>query len=113
MKEAFSDGVSSLTKSWYEIINEKINHLCDNDIYLKEKLFELQQEYKNITFANNKNINLPDTLEKCYYRFLFNKHYNKCDYLIPYYWMPNFVNAKDASARSLLIYNANNTNKEL
>ena len=112
-KEAFSDGVSSLTKSWYEIINEKINHICDNDIYLKEKLFELQQDYKNLAFANNKNINLPDTLEKCYYRFLFNKHYNKRDYLIPYYWMPKFVNAKDASARSLLIYNANNTNKEL
>ena len=112
-KEAFSDGVSSLNKSWYEIINEKINNICDNDIHLKEKLFELQQEYKNIAFANNKNINLPDTLEKCYYRFLFNKHYNKCDHLIPYYWMPKFVNAKDASARSLLIYNANNTNKEV
>jgi asparagine synthase (glutamine-hydrolysing) len=112
-KEAFSDGVSSLNKSWYEIINEKINNICNNDIHLKEKLFELQQEYKNIAFANNKNINLPDTLEKCYYRFLFNKHYNKCDHLIPYYWMPKFVNAKDASARSLLIYNANNTNKKV
>ena len=37
-------------------------------------------------------------------------NFKHCDDVIPYFWMPKFINAKDASARSLLIYNKDNTN---
>ena len=45
--------------------------------------------------------------EKLYYKRIFNQHYNYNEQVIPYYWMPNFVDAKDASARTLDIYNKN------
>ena len=95
-KEAFSDGVSSLNKSWYQIINDKINLLTENDNILKEKLL------------NNINIekkNYPKTLEQSYYFELYNKDYNGTNDLMKYYWMPKYVNATDASARTLKIYN--------
>jgi asparagine synthase (glutamine-hydrolysing) len=43
--------------------------------------------------------------EKMYYKRIFNQHYNNNEQVIPYYWMPNFVDATDASARTLDIYN--------
>jgi len=43
--------------------------------------------------------------EKMYYKRIFNQHYNHNEQVIPYYWMPNFVDATDASARTLDIYN--------
>ena len=54
--------------------------------------------------------NRPTTREQCYYRYLFNKYYKYSDNVIPYFWMPKYTNAKDASARSLDIYKYNNTN---
>jgi asparagine synthase (glutamine-hydrolysing) len=67
-KEAFSDGVSHKTRSWFEIIQEK---------------------HKN---------------EKEYYKELFLKHFRNHESIIPHYWMPRFVDATDASARTLKIY---------
>jgi len=84
-KEAFSDGVSSLNHSWYQIIQEKLN-----DIYIPNELYE---------------INPPTTKEQKYYRHLFETYYPGCSHIIPYFWMPRFVNATDASARTLSIYN--------
>ena len=105
-KEAFSDGVSSLTKSWYEIISEKITHKYSINKNLQEQLDIIKNNYKDFI-----NFNVPITLEQCYYRYLFNKDYYNCDYLIPYYWMPKFIKANDASARTLKIYSDNNSNK--
>lgn len=101
-KEAFSDGVSSLQKSWYEIINDKINEKCEKDVYLKNELHQL--------YIDEDLFNRPITREQCYYRYLFNKYYKYSDNVIPYFWMPKYTNAKDASARSLDIYKHNNTN---
>tara|TARA_Y100000389_G_scaffold126730_1_gene124066 strand:- start:5524 stop:7206 length:1683 start_codon:yes stop_codon:yes gene_type:complete len=103
-KEAFSDGVSGLNKSWYEIINDKLTTLNDNDLF--NNIINTQKEYQNGTNCNN----IPETIEQSYYRYLFNLNFKHCDHIIPYFWMPKFINAKDASARSLLIYNKNNTN---
>jgi len=86
-KEAFSDGVSSQTKSWYQIIQDYLNDATNLSI----------KNYNKITF------NYPDTLEKRYYRTIFDKFYNSN--VIPYFWMPKFTDAKDASARTLNIYN--------
>ena len=96
-KEAFSDGVSSMQKSWFSIIQEKIV-----SIYSLTNL--------NDTIFTT--INKPTTQEQIYYRYLFNKHYKGCDHLIEYFWMPKYVNAKDASARTLDCYNEKNTNNE-
>ena len=101
-KEAFSDGVSSMQKSWYEIIQDKINEKCKLDKNLEIELKRLM--------SNEELINYPDTLEKSYYRYLFNKYYKYADNTIPYFWMPKYSNARDASARSLNIYKEKNTN---
>ena len=84
-KEAFSDGVSKQTKSWYEIIQE---HLEDKKI----NCYELHEH------------NQPTTKEQYYYREIFNQKYPNSQYVIPYFWMPKFVNATDSSARTLDIY---------
>ena len=46
-KEAFSDGVSKLNKSWYQIIQENVDLLCVKDINLKSFYEE------NIIFINS------------------------------------------------------------
>lgn len=43
--------------------------------------------------------------EKQYYKTMFQDYFQGHDGVIPYYWMPRFVNATDASARTLDIYN--------
>ena len=106
-KEAFSDGVSSLTKSWFEIINEKINKLNETDSTLHYKLLSLMNMYDKFPVSNNK----PITFEQAYYRYIYNKHYQATDHLIEYYWMPKYVKANDSSARTLKVYSENNTNK--
>ena len=83
-KEAFSDGVSSRKKSWYETIQ---NHLV-NDIIL---------DTTNM-------VNIPQTTEQKYYRSIFESHYPKRGNVIPYFWMPRYINATDSSARTLEIY---------
>jgi asparagine synthase (glutamine-hydrolysing) len=82
-KEAFSDGVSSLNHSWYQIIQEKLD-----DIVIPNQLYS---------------VNPPSTKEQKYYRHLFETYYPGCN-TIPYFWMPKYVNATDASARTLQIY---------
>ena len=78
-KEAFSDGVSGKNRSWYQIIQEKVGFL------------EIES-HENIT------------KEQSYYLNIFEKFYKGRNNIIPYYWMPNFVEASDASARTLSMY---------
>ena len=89
-KEAFSDGVSSLDKSWYQTIQEKI---------------PIQPQ----VIGTNYDFNIPTTDEQRYYRDTFRKFHKDCDHLVPYFWMPRFVNATDASARTLSQYKDTNT----
>ena len=86
-KEAFSDGVSSITKSWYEISQEDIEG----------------RKYNSQLSCRH---NPPNTKEQSYYRSLFEAYFGSVGAeLIPYYWMPKFVeNANDASARTLSVY---------
>jgi asparagine synthase (glutamine-hydrolysing) len=83
-KEAFSDGVSGLNKSWYEIIQDSL---------------DTQNIEKKTYLLNN-----PETKEQQYYRDIFEKNYPNCS-TVPYFWMPKYVKAKDASARTLGLYN--------
>ena len=91
-KEAFSDGVSSKDKSWYLIIQEHIDYLVKTNKHLS-----LMME-KHFTYNN------PKTFEQKYYRYLFETNYVNCGGIIPYFWMPKYVNATDASARTLEVY---------
>ena len=111
-KEAFSDGVSSLTKSWFQIIQDKINLEFNTPYYneehnLKFILNSIIEKYKKDYNSNTK----PITYEQAYYRYIYNLNYSSTDHLIPYFWMPKYVDANDASARTLKIYDENNTNK--
>ena len=60
-KEAFSDGVSSQEKSWFQIIQEHLETQISDEEF-KQK----QQIYKH---------NPPHTKEALYYRELFEKHF--------------------------------------
>jgi len=86
-KEAFSDGVSKQSRSWYEIIQENV-----------------EQFSLDLNDCEKYNINKPNTLEQLHYRQIFEEKYPNCDTIIPYFWMPRFVNATDSSARTLNIY---------
>jgi len=90
-KEAFSDGVSGLQKSWSDIIKEYVEML-PNDL-----LSNINKEYEH---------NNPTTKEQQYYRYLFETMYPNCSSIIPYFWMPKFIEATDSSARTLSIYNS-------
>lgn len=100
-KEAFSDGVSKQTKSWYEVIQDFVKENIYSHLYG-------EHDEKYILESMNPYVyNRPKTLEQLYYRDIFEKLFPKytVDRVIPYFWMPNFVeNATDASARTLNIY---------
>ena len=81
-KEAFSDGVSNLGRSLYQILQEKIA-LIQN----------LPIESANIV------------IEKQYYKKIFNYFFSNCQSILPYYWMPKYTDATDPSARTLEFYN--------
>ena len=106
-KEAFSDGVSKQTKSWFEIIQDHVK----NNIYMH---FNNINENEVITKFNSYKYLSPTTLEQLYYRDTFNKQFKSLNVekIIPYFWMPNFVNATDASARTLDIYKDKQQNNE-
>ena len=87
-KEAFSDGVSGTGKSWFEIIQTTLN--------------EQVVSFRTVPMIEHHMV--PDTKEKLYYRSLFCRYFKLCDDIVPYYWMPKFVEATDSSARTLKHY---------
>ena len=98
-KEAFSDGVSKQTKSWFQIIQD----------YVKNVKFSHLESIDEETIIKDYNpylFNRPKTLEQLYYRDIFTNHFPNplCSKIIPYFWMPKFVEATDASARTLNVY---------
>ena len=97
-KEAFSDGVSKQNRSLFEIIQSS-PEVKNFDYVQQNPLLKSLQEYHN-----------PDTKEKQYYVHLFNTHLPDCGSLINRYWMPRFIEAADASARTLDTYKKNNNN---
>lgn len=136
-KEAFSDGVSSNNRSWFEIIQQHLD--CNNyevrknsssttwieercyirqlntdnrDGYLimyslKKEFEKYLQEWENERkYGNNIKSHMQSrTLEQFFYRKVFEYFFGyENEFIIPYFWMPKFIQAKDCSARSLNIY---------
>jgi len=83
-KEAFSDGVSSVEKSWY-------SHIQDHaETVIPDYLF---------------NPNFPSK-EAMYYKMIFDNIFPTYKLQIPY-WLPRWSSSKDPSARTLDIYKKN------
>ena len=92
-KEAFSDGVSSHGRSLYTILQEHICNKLNKDI--NEKM--VGNENNNVFEPNI-------TTEKYYYKMIFEQLYPKCNDVVPYFWMPKYIDSDDPSARTLSIY---------
>jgi asparagine synthase (glutamine-hydrolysing) len=84
-KEAFSDGVSGIKKSWYQEIQERIGN------------YEVARSYSHL---------IPMTSEASFYRDIFHSHYGFAGQkVIEYFWMPKWSGeTKDPSARTLHPY---------
>ena len=89
-KEAFSDGVSSLERSWFTIIQEYVEHKISD-----KELNDAQHKYTH---------NSPYDKESLYYRTIFEKYYKGKGDIIPYFWRHPFCTEIDPSARKLDCY---------
>lgn len=94
-KEAFSDGVSTPEKAWFQEIQDRVAKLVPSD--WKEKSL--------LSYSHHM---LPKTPEEYYYRFLFTTSYglSAIRATVPYRWMPKWCpETNDPSARTLQMYN--------
>jgi len=89
-KEAFSDGVSAVKRSWYKIVLD----------YFDSKYTDIDLEK-----ASKFMINIPYTKESLHYRLKFNEKYSNFQAnVIPKFWLPKWGNVKEPSARVLDVY---------
>lgn len=86
-KEAFSDGCSSKTRSWHKVIQEYVDKI------ITDEEFNLNKD-KYI-------FNSPLTKESYWYRKLFEEYYPNKSNIIPHFWLPNWSDVSDPSAREL------------
>jgi asparagine synthase (glutamine-hydrolysing) len=91
-KEAFSDGVSSKEKSWFEEIQERVEPCLPSDWKMKAL---------DMTYL------MPTTAEAYFYRTLYESFYGteSIEMVIPAFWMPRWSpGVTDPSARKLAHY---------
>jgi asparagine synthase (glutamine-hydrolysing) len=95
-KNAFSDSVSPVERSWKDVLIVTINKY-----YTDEEFEERSKSYNHC---------MPNSKESLYYRELFTKYYGtntSVSQTIPYFWLPKWVgDVKDPSARVLAIYHS-------
>ena len=89
-KEAFSDGVSSYQRSWFDIIKEFVEKKYTDE--------EFEEKIKKYDY------NPPYDKESLFYREIFDKYYPNFEKTIPYYWRHPFCTDLDPSARLLDCY---------
>ena len=65
-----------------------INKLIVNKIIIKDQIL----------------LSSGDTLEKQYYKYLFDMYYPNVNSLVPYFWMPKYIKATDPSGKTLSTY---------
>ena len=91
-KEAFSDGISSNKRSWYQIIQEQVNQ-------------NMSDEYFTTSIEKYNGYVKPLTKEGLFYHEIFDDLYPNQYHICPYYWMPKWIDGvNDPSARTLNIY---------
>ena len=93
-KEAFSDGVSTPEKAWFQEIQDRVLKIVPED----------WQRRATLSYSNHLT---PRTAEEYYYRFIFTSYYGLTPIkMVPYRWMPRWCpETMDPSARTLQIYN--------
>ena len=89
-KEAFSDGVSGTAGSWFEFIQKNVSDMNTSNSH-SVPAYEV----------NKYEVNKPKTKEQEYYREIFEKAYPGCASIVPYFWMPKYVNTDDCSALTI------------
>lgn len=90
-KEGMSDGIASLKRSWFQILQEYIN-----DKVSDEQLASAPTKFPHHT---------PHTKEAFWMREMYEKFYPGMAHLIPYQWLPKWCgNVLDPSARVLKQY---------
>jgi asparagine synthase (glutamine-hydrolysing) len=102
-KEAFSDGVSADTKrSLYTIIGE----MTDEWFIQNYSLLPTTENIEGLFYKIYSKMapNPAKTSEQLYYRTIFERYFPGRSEILPYFWMPKYVDATDASARTLDIY---------
>ena len=83
-KEAFSDGVSTTQRSWYQIIQDHVATLSLPEVSWK--------------------VNPPVLKETLWYRTIFDEAYPNRANILPYYWLPKWCgDVVDPSARVLTV----------
>ena len=99
-KEAFSDGVSSKERSWFQVLQEYINENYDDEL----------DKYKSILQENISTS--PQSKEAKFYRKIYLSKFGLSkDDIIPHYWQPKWDSSGvitsyvDPSARQLEVYN--------
>ena len=96
-KEAFSDGVSTPEKAWFQEIQDRVLKVVPDN----------WQHKATLSYSAHLT---PRTAEEYYYRFLFTTFYGiSAVKVVPYRWMPLWSpETTDPSARTLQIYNESN-----
>lgn len=92
-KEAFSDGVSLMGESWFEIIQKDIAKQKDLQHYLDD-------------LSTYDNHIVPTSIEEACYRMIFRSIFGQfAESVVPYKWLPKWCgNVTDPSARVLSVY---------
>lgn len=91
-KEAFSDGVSTKEKSWFQYIQEHLDRKVSDEAFEEHK----HTLHPSIT---------PPTKEAFYYMFRFKELFGARWNIIPHYWLPKWSgNIQEPSARVLGVY---------
>lgn len=89
-KEGMSDGISSINKPWFSLIQERVDRM---------------ETQSTSDFIITNEWNPPLFPEAKYYRDLFHKYFPHRDETIPYYWLPKWSGGEvDPSARKLSVY---------
>jgi asparagine synthase (glutamine-hydrolysing) len=98
-KEAFSDGVSNVTNSWYK---KCLDHFHNMHEAAKIEIENAINKTESVNAINKINpVNAIDiSAESQYYINTFEKWYPNQHHNIGQYWLPKWTNAKDPSART-------------
>ena len=88
VKEAFSNGCSSIENDWHAMVNKHCEGMEFGDDVLKSGREAIH----------------PHSKKGAYFRAIYMKHFENLN-LIPYYWVPKWSgDTKDSSARTLNVY---------
>lgn len=97
VKEGMSDGVSSMKRPWFSVIQERVADEFSESEFLK--------------YVDDPNP--PKSNEALYFRNLFEKYYGGRGAVIPHYWLPKWSgDISEPSARILSVYDTDEADKK-